>query len=407
VSRLERFTDGRVGDPGVRALFTRDQRWQRYLEVEAALAFAEADLGVIPVEAAAAIAAAARLEALDMERIEAGVAQASHPLMPLIVELGRVVGDPHGGWVHWGATTQNITQTGDVLILREAHGILVRLLGAVLAEAGGLAERGADLVMAGRTHGQQAVPITFGFKAAVWVDALARHLRRLQQLEDRLFVAMMGGAAGTFASLGAVGPRVQAEVATRLGLGSMPVPARSVADPPAELVCVLGMLAATGEAIAAEVFTLMETEFGEVAEPTPPGVIGSSTMPHKRNPQLSQDIVAISAQIRATVPRALEGMLHGHEADGACTAMMDDAVSRACILSGDLLTPAAPGHGRPGARPGADARQPETDRRADHVRGCDADPRRDHRPAACPRGRSRGSQRRDHHRAQLPGSPRR
>lgn len=337
MAQLERFTDGRVGDPGVRALFSRDQRWQRYLDVEAALAGAEADLGVIPAEAAPAIATAARLERLDTERIEAEMARSSHPLMPLIVELSRVVGDPHGGWVHWGATTQNITQTGDVLILREAHGVLVDLLGGVLAAAGELAERGADLVMAGRTHGQQAVPITFGYKAAAWVDALARHLERLSQLEDRLFVAMMGGAAGTFASLGSAGPRVQAGVAARLGLGSMLVPARSIADPFAELVCVLAMVAATGEAIANEVISLSAQEFGEVAEPAPPGVVGSSTMPHKRNPQLSQDIVAISAQIRATVPPALEGMVQRNEGDGAHEALVEDAVSRACVLAGDLL----------------------------------------------------------------------
>lgn len=337
MAELGRFTDARVGDAGVRALFSRDGRWQRYLDVEAALAVAEADLRVVPAAAAAAIGAAARLERLDSERIEAETARSSHPLMPLIVELSRVVGGPHGGWVHWGATTQNITQTAHVLILRDAHGILVSLLGEVLAAAGELAERGADLVMAGRTHGQQAVPITFGYKAAVWVDVLARHLERLHQLEDRLFVAMMGGAAGTFASLGDVGPRVQAGMAARLGLGSMRVPARSIADPFAELVCVLAMVAATGEAIAAEVYSLMAPEYGEVAEPAPPGVVGSSTMPHKRNPQLSSDIVTISAQVRATVPLALEGMVQGHEGDGAREAMTDDAVSRACMLTGDLL----------------------------------------------------------------------
>jgi adenylosuccinate lyase len=333
----ERFTDARVGDPGVRALFTRDRRWQGYLEVEAALALAEADLGVIPGEAATAIAAAARLDLLDTDRIVAGMARSSHPLMPLIVELSAAVGDPHGGWVHWGATTQNITQTADVLLLRQAHAIIVGLLGAALSEAGDLAEESADMVMAGRTHGQQAVPITFGFKVAVWIDALARHMQRLQQLEDRLFVAMMGGAAGTFASLGAIGPQVQAGLARRLGLGAMPVPARSLGDPFAELVCVLGMLAATGEVVAAEVFALMATEVGEVAEPAPPGVVGSSTMPHKRNPQLSQDMLTISAQIRAMVPLALEAMVQGHEGDGARTAMMDEAVTRACILAGDLL----------------------------------------------------------------------
>jgi 3-carboxy-cis,cis-muconate cycloisomerase len=257
--------------------------------------------------------------------------------MPLIVELSKVVGDAHGGWVLWGATTQNITQTGDVLALREAHQIIVGQLAGVLTAAADLAERSAGMAAAGRTHGQQAVPITFGFKVAAWIDQLAGHLERLEQLRERLFTAMVGGAAGTFASLGEAGPAVQASVARRLGLGSMAVPARSISDQFAELVCVLGMLATTEGAIGGEIFALMATEVAEVAEPAAPGVIGSSTMPHKRSPQLCQDVMTLSAQIRALVPLALEGMGHAHEVDGARTAMTDDALSGACLLSAEQL----------------------------------------------------------------------
>ncbi|MEN3280294.1 MAG: 3-carboxy-cis,cis-muconate cycloisomerase [Solirubrobacteraceae bacterium] len=332
-----RFTDARVPSPGTSEVFAEDRRWQRYLDVEAALALAEAEVGLIPRSAANAIAAAARTDVVDLDRVRAGVNRSSHPLMPLVVELSEAVGDPHGRWVHWGATTQNITQTGDVLGLREAYAIVVDLLAEVLSEAADLAERGAEMVMAGRTHGQHAVPITFGFKVAAWIDQLARHLERLLQSSGRVFVAMMGGAAGTFASFGELGPAVQAGVAERLGLGVMPVPARSIADPFAELVCVLAMLAATGGAIAAEIAALMQTEFGEVAEPAPPGVIGSTTMPHKRNPQLCQDMVALSARVRATVPLALEGMDHPHEVDAARTSIMDDAVTSACVDVADQL----------------------------------------------------------------------
>ena len=333
-----RFTDARVPVHGVDQLLDGRSRLQRYLDVEAALALAEADLGVIPAAAGPAIAAAASLSQLDVDRIEAEVARTSHPLMALLVELDRVVGEPYGGWVHWGATTQNVTQTGDVLALRDVHAVLRRLLLDVLTVSGQLAERGADMVMAGRTHGQQAVPITFGFKVAAWIDQLLRHLDRLDEVGDRLFVAMLGGAAGTFAALGAQGPAVQDALAARLGLGSMRIPARTIADPQAELVSVLALIAATGGSIAKELITLSEVEFGEVAEPAPPGVVGSSTMPQKRNPQLSMDVVTISAQIRACVPLALEGMLHSHEVDGAYTAMTDDAVRRACVLSADMLS---------------------------------------------------------------------
>lgn len=332
-----RFTDDSVPEPGIRALFTTAGHWQRWLDVEASLALAEADLGVVPPDAAEAIVAAAHLDRLDETRIRAGIAVTGHPLMPIVTELTRVVGHEYGGWVHWGATTQNITQTGDTLLLREAHRILLELLGDVLTGAADLAERGADLAMAGRTHGQHAVPVTFGFKVAVWIDELLRHVERLRRCEPAVFVAMLGGAVGTFASLGADGPRVQARLAQRLGLRVMDVPSRSIADALAEYVCVLGLLTGTGGKIGRELYSLMQTEYGEVLEPARPGDVGSSTMPHKRNPKLSQDIVTISAQVRALVPQALEAMHQDHEADGAYTAMLDDAVSRSCVLAGDQL----------------------------------------------------------------------
>src|SRR5579859_2866013 len=332
----ERFTDARVPDPGIRVLFARPNRWQCWLDVEAALAAAEAECGVIPAAAAPAIQSAARLADMDLGRIEHGIAATSHPLMALITELSRAAGE-HGGWVLWGATTQNITQTGDVLVLRAAHGRILRLLAGVLSAAADLAERTADMPAAGRTHGQHAVPITFGFKPAGWIDELGRHVTRLRSAEGRVFTAMTGGAAGTFASLGQDGPRVQDAVAARLGLAPMAVPSRAVADSFAEYVCLLGLLGATGTRIAHEVYELMKTELAEASEPAPPGTVGSSTMPHKRNPQLSDDCITIGAQLRTLVPLALEGMQHDHEVDGGHAAMLDDALERSCVLTGDLL----------------------------------------------------------------------
>ena len=320
----------------MRALFAKEHRWQCWLDVEAALAVAEAKCGIIPAAAAAAIESAAKLADLDVPRIERGIARSSHPLMALVTELSAAAGE-HGGWVHWGATTQNITQTGDVLVLRKAHRSILRLLAGVLTAAADLAERTAGMLAAGRTHGQHAVPITFGFKPAGWIDELSRHVTRLRAAEGRVFTAMTGGAAGTFASLGQAGPRVQDAVAARLGLAPMAVPSRAVADGFAEYVCLLGLLGATGTRIAHEVYRLMSTELAEASEPVPPGTVGSSTMPHKRNPQLSDDCIVIGAQLRTLVPLALEGMLHDHEVDGAHSAMLDDALERACVLTGDLL----------------------------------------------------------------------
>ncbi|GGX24158.1 lyase family protein [Streptomyces noursei] len=239
----ERFTASRVPAPGIAELFHTHHRWQRWLDVEAALAQPQAEFGIIPPDAAQAISAACRIGRLDTARIEEGIARQSHPPMPLTVELSRSVGEPHDGWVHWGATTQNITQTGDVLVLRQAHRIILR--------------------------------------------QLARSISR------------------------------------RLGLSAMPVPSRSSADHFAEFVCALGLLAGTCEKLGRELYTPMKTVYGEVEEPVPAGTSGSSTMPQKRNPQLCQDILGLTTEIRALVPLALETMHNEHEADHAPAALFD------------------------------------------------------------------------------------
>jgi 3-carboxy-cis,cis-muconate cycloisomerase len=331
-------TATRVSDPGIRALYRLENRWQAWLDVEAALARAQAELGIIPSDAAGAISSAARLDLLDRARIDEGFARTGHTIVPLVWELGRVVGEPHGGWVHWGATTQNITQTGDLLVLRQAHAIFLRLIGKVLSAMADLAERGAEMVLPGRTHGQHALPATFGYKVAVWIDEMLRHVERLHQMAPRLFVSMLGGGAGTFASLGEQGPLVQAAIGKQLGLVSMTVPSRALGDHLAENICILGLLAATSGKIGREIYTLMKTEFGEVEEPVPPGTVGSSTMPQKRNPKLCQDIIAASAEVRAMVPMALEAMQTEHEADRTTSLMMDTAEARVCIATGDMLT---------------------------------------------------------------------
>jgi 3-carboxy-cis,cis-muconate cycloisomerase len=331
-------TATRVADPGLRAIYKQESRWQAWLDVEVALAKAQEELAIIPAGAAASIEKAARLELLDRTRIDEGFARTGHTLVPLVWELARVTGEPHGGWVHWGATTQNITQTGDLLVLRQAHAIFLRQLGQILAAMADLAERGADMPLPGRTHGQHAVPATFGYKVAVWIDEMLRHVERLEQCRPRLFVAMLGGGAGTFASLGKNGPPVQAGIARHLGFGTMAVPSRAIGDHLAENICLLGLLAATSAKIGREVYTLMKTEFGEVEEPVPPGTVGSSTMPQKRNPKLCQDIIALAADVRTQVPLALEAMQTEHEADRTTTLMMDAAEARAAIATGDMLS---------------------------------------------------------------------
>ena len=333
-----RPTAARVPDPGIRALFTREARWQAWLDVEAALARAEADLGMIPADAAVEIAQQCQLDLLSIENIEAGLAVTAHPLVPLIWELDRVLGGDVGGYVHWGATTQNITQTGDILQLRKAHEIVLVQIAQVLRLLAPLAIEHADDPCAGRTHGQHAVPATFGYKVGAWIDELCRHVERLEDAEPRVFVAMLGGAAGTLASFGTPGLAVQDGMAAHLDLLPMPVPGRTSHDHHAEYAAILAMIAATCRKIADETYTLMKPEFGEIEEPVPPGTVGSSTMPQKRNPKLSQDIRAAAAQVTALFPLALDAMRTEHEADGSTSVMIERVIQGSIELVGDILS---------------------------------------------------------------------
>jgi 3-carboxy-cis,cis-muconate cycloisomerase len=334
---LEEPTSLRIDDPGVRALFTEAARFQSWLDVEAALAEAQAELGIIPESAAREIVRKAHLKYLDLAAVRTGLAKTGHPLVPVVWALDRACEGDAGGYVHWGATTQNVTQTGQLLQVRRAHEIFLRQLAVLLTTLADLAERTRDVLLPGRTHGQHAVPATFGFKVAVWLDELGRHVERLRGCEARVFVAMLGGGAGTLASLGELGLATQEKMAARLGMRPMPVPARTIGDHQAEYVLLLGMLASTCSKMAREVYTLMKQEFGELEEPVPPGTVGSSTMPQKRNPKLAQDIVAAAAEVRALVPLALEAMQTEHEADRTTSMMMDRAVTQACMLTGDIL----------------------------------------------------------------------
>ncbi len=334
----ENPTSMRVPDAGIRALFTLDARWQAWLDVEAALAKAEAELEVIPRSAADIIVDKSKLELLDKANIEEGLRRTAHPLVPLIWDLARVCGDEAGGYVHWGATTQNITQTGELLLVRQAHRIFLSQIATILDAMSVLADRTKDMALPGRTHGQHAVPATFGFKVGIWIDEICRHVDRLRGAESRVFRAMLGGAAGTFASFGALGPEIQSRMAAHLDMTPMPVPARTIGDHQAEYVSLLGLFAATCSKIAREIYTQMKQEFGEVEEPVPPGTVGSSTMPQKRNPKLSQDIIAAAAQLRAMVPLALEAMQTEHEADRTTSLMSSHALQQACELTGDILS---------------------------------------------------------------------
>ena len=329
--------DLRVPDPGIRALFKTDSRWQAWLDVEVALAKAQAKIGMIPSNAAEEISKKADLSLFDRQKLADGFLRSGHTLTPLIWELDRLCEGDAGGYAHWGATTQNIVQTGDLLILRKADAIFRKQLSELLFVMADLAEQHAETAMAARTHGQHAVPTTFGAKVAVWLDEISRHGIRLLEASPRVFRAMLGGAAGTLASFGSDGFKLQEVFAAELQMTAMAVPSRAEGDHLSEYVLLLGLMAATTGKIAREIYTLQKQEFGELEEPTPEGSVGSSTMPQKRNPFMAQDIVALSSEIRMQVPLALEAMQTEHEADRATSLQIRQATERACVATGDML----------------------------------------------------------------------
>ena len=297
----------------MRAVFDDRARFQRMLDVEAALAQVQARLGLIPPEAAAEITAKARLDALDLRGLGDGTELTGYPIVPLVKALTRACEGEAGRYVHWGATTQDIIDTGVVLQVRDGLAILHRDLDACVTALREIAARHRDTPMAGRTHLQHALPITMGFKAATWLMPLRRHQDRLARLERDVPLVQFAGAAGTLASLGADGIRVLEGLAAELNLKVPEIAWHTGRDQLAEVVSFLGLLTGSLAKIALDVTLLMQSEVDEVREPYRPGRGSSSTMPQKRNPIGSEFVLAAAAGVRQLVPGMLGAMVQDHE----------------------------------------------------------------------------------------------
>ncbi len=297
-----------------RRIFCDVCRMQRWLDVEVALAHAQADLGIIPRQAADDIAAAARLELFDLEEVRAGIRRTAHSLVSLLSALQKAAGTA-GELVHYGATTQDILDTAQVLemrdVLDEAEGDL-RAIAARLVE---LARRHRDSLMIGRTHARPALPTTFGLKVAGWVDELLRHAERMEAMRPRVLVAELFGGVGTMAGFEGRGPELVESFASRLSLTAPAVGWHVARDRVADFVTTVAMLAATVGRIGDEVRTLSRPEFDELEEGWEYGRVGSSTMPHKRNPEECEQLVVLARLSRAAAGLALEGMIQEHERD--------------------------------------------------------------------------------------------
>lgn len=320
----------------MREIFS-DRAWaQKWLDTEAALAKAQGELGVIPKHIADVINEYAKAELLDIPSI-GEFYQSSITIVPLLKAFKKVLPENAGEFVHWGATSQDIVDTGIVLLERDAYKVILRDMEACLAAALKLAEKYRDTVQAGRTHVVHAVPITFGYKAAVWADELGRQIERLKEMAPRVFVGEMAGAVGTLASQPEKGLETQKRMMEILGLGVPAIAWHVARDNQAEFSSVLALCAGTIGRITHEIFTLQRTEILELEEPFFMGKVGSSTMPHKRNPAVLENVLALCRNVRSIAPSIVESMVSENERDWGCFLSEWEAIPRQCHMLGCTL----------------------------------------------------------------------
>lgn len=308
----------------IREVFSETGRMRSWLDVEIALAEAEAELGMIPAEAAASIAAMDPAEVISLDRYEEFKRKANHILVAFIRMCQSTLPKDAGEFLHYGATTQDICDTAMMLRLKQLTELIREDFVSIAEALSALAAEHKDTLMVARTNSIQALPITFGFKAAGWVSELRRDIARLDHLLASDFVLQLGGAVGTLAAFGEHGFELQTRAAEKLGLQTADIAWHSSRDRMSEIASVYALCSNTLSRIAQEVYRLMETEISEVYEPWSKGVIGSSTMPHKINPHRSLRIIFNSRAIRYRAAEIFEGAIVDHERNITyCTDEMD------------------------------------------------------------------------------------
>ena len=309
------FYSGGYTTPEARQVFCDLRRYQRWLDVEVALAMAMAGLNMIPVAAAENIQQNAQISKLDLDAIRKGVKLTNHSLLPLLAALRTLCDQEAGQFIHFGATTQDIQDTAQVLELRDIIEIVERDLYCIINLLIQRTQQYQDLVTIGRTHCQHALPMTLGLKMACWLDEVWRNVERLQEMKERLLVSQLFGGVGTMDAFGEKALPLLADFSARLGLRVANVAWHSSRDRFAEYLSVLALTSGSLARIADEVRCLSRNETGEMEEPFHMGKIGSSTMPHKRNPELCEQVVVLSKLIKAQAMLGYDGLLCEHERD--------------------------------------------------------------------------------------------
>src|SRR5512132_2934837 len=321
----------------MRNVWSDENRTQKYLDIEAALARVQGRLGIIPQEAADEIVRHCSLDQIDMAKLKQQTERIGYPILGVVTQLNLLCRDKLGEYCHWGATTQDITDTATVLQIREALELIDVDLSAISKALAGLAKRYRDTPMVARSNLQQAVPITFGFKMAELLAAIERHRERLAQLRPRVLMGEFGGAAGTLASIEKGAMETQEALMQELGLAQPLIAWHTIRDTIAEVGCFLGLVGGTLGKLAMDVKLMMQTEIGEVYEPFSPGRGSSSTMPQKRNPISSCYIHATISVVRQHVAALLDAMVADHERSTGPWEIEWIVLPEAfCLLSGAL-----------------------------------------------------------------------
>lgn len=297
----------------MRQVWSDENRTSKYIDVERALAIVQARLGLIPQEAADEIVSHCHLEQIDMARLRQQTERIGYPILGVVTQINQLCRDKLGEYVHWGATTQDITDTATVLQIREALAIVERELAAISAAMAKLAKEHRDTPVIGRSNLQQAIPVTFGYKIAGLLSAIERHRERLAQLKERVLVVEFAGAAGTLASLQTGAMETQAGLAAELGLKQPVIAWHTIRDNIAEVGAFLGLVGGTLGKLSMDVKLMMQTEVGEVYEPYHHGRGSSSTMPQKRNPISSCYIHAAISVVRQHAAALMDAMVADHE----------------------------------------------------------------------------------------------
>ncbi|PXF59125.1 MAG: adenylosuccinate lyase [Deltaproteobacteria bacterium] len=328
---------GVFSTPELVQVFDEKARYQRWLDFEAALAEVQGDMGVIPQEAAAEIGRKARLEYIDLESVHKKYLHSRNSIIPLINGLRGVCEKGYGEYVHYGVTTQDVLDTAEILELRETLALTYRDLRALEMICLDLAKKYRLTPEVARTHGQQALPTTFGMKAVVWLGEIRRHIERLAYISQRISMGQLGGAVGTMAALGPHAMEIARRTLNLLGLDHSNVPWHNSRDNIGELASIFSLLVTTLAKMANEIVQLQKTEIDELREPVPGGAASSSTMPHKKNPVICQRIIVLSRHVRYLTGTILESMAHEHERDAGCLWAEWLAVPQLCIYTGAAL----------------------------------------------------------------------